>query len=110
MSGSGNEIVVNPAELRRFADDIGKCHTTYRNNLQQSKAQIDSLKGVWTGTAADTFNTSFQQLLDRCSLGLETLGRMVNALYESADAFERNEKAIQNEASKMQKLPQNKMR
>jgi len=110
MSGTSSEIVVNPAELRRFADDIGKCHTTYRNNLQSSKAQIDSLKGVWTGAAADTFNTSFQQLLDKCSLGLETLGRMVNALYESADAFERNEKAVQNEASNMQKLPQNSMR
>jgi WXG100 family type VII secretion target len=104
------EIVVNPAELRKFADDIGKCHTTFRNNLHQSKAQIDSLKGVWTGAAADTFNASFQQLLDKCSLGLETLGRMVNALYESADAFQRSEKAVQDEASNMQKLPQNKMR
>jgi WXG100 family type VII secretion target len=107
---SNNEIVVNQTQLRKFADDIGKCHTISRNNLQQSKAQVDTLKGVWTGAAADTFNAGFKGLLDRCSLGLETLGRMVNALYESADAFERNEKAIQNEASNMQKLPQNKMR
>ena len=105
-----NEIVVNPAELRKFADDIGKCHTAYRTSLYNSKGQVDALKGVWTGAAAESFNVSFQQLLNKCNEGLETLGRMVNALYESADAYERNEKAVQNEASKMQKLPENKMR
>ena len=105
-----NEIIVDPAQLRKYADDIGKCHTSYRTSLYSSKGQVDSLKGIWTGSAADTFNASFQQLLNKCNEGLDTLGRMVNALYESADTFERNEKAVQNEASKMQKLPQNKMR
>ena len=105
-----NEITANPAELRRMAEEIGKCHTTYRTNLYNSKGQIDSLKGVWTGMAADSFNASFQKLLDSCSTGLETLGRMVNALYESADAYERNEKAVQSEASKLPKLPKNTMR
>jgi len=107
---STNEIIVNPAELRRYADDIGKCHTAYRTSLYSSKSQVDSLKGIWTGSAADAFNASFQQLLNKCNEGLETLGRMTNALYESADAYERNEKAVANEASKMQKLPENKMR
>ena len=105
-----NEIAANPAELRKFADDIGKCHTIYRNNLQSSKSQVDSLKGVWTGAAADAFNASFQRLLDKCSEGLGTLARMENALYESADTYERNEKAVQNEASKIPKLPENTMR
>lgn len=35
---------------------------------------------------------------------------MVNALYESADAYEKNEKAVQQEASKMPKLPTNSFR
>jgi len=104
------EITANPVELRKCADEIGKCHTVYRNNLQTSKSQVDSLKGVWTGDAATAFNASFQQLLDKCSEGLETLARMENALYESADAYERNEKAVANEASKMPKLPNNTMR
>ena len=107
---AANEIVVNPAELRKYADDIGKCHTVYRTNLYNAKGQVDSLKGIWTGDASTTFNASFQQLLDKCNEGLETLGRMVNALYESADTYERNEKSVQDEASKMQKLPENKMR
>ena len=105
-----NEITANPAELRKYADEIGKCHTTYRNNLYGAKSHVDSLKGVWTGDAADTFNASFQRLLDKCGEGLETLGRMVNALYESADAYERNEKAVQSETSKLPKLPGNTMR
>ena len=105
-----NEITANPAELRKYAEEIGKCHTVYRNNLHTSKSQVDSLKGVWTGAAADAFNVNFQRLLDKCSEGLHTLGRMENALYESADAYERNEKAIQSEASKMPKLPNNTMR
>ncbi|MCL2699919.1 MAG: WXG100 family type VII secretion target [Defluviitaleaceae bacterium] len=105
-----NEITANPAELRKYAEEIGKCHTVYRNNLHTSKSQVDSLKGVWTGGAADAFGASFQRLLDKCSEGIETLARMENALYESADAYERNEKAIQSEASKMPKLPSNTMR
>ena len=107
---AANEITANPAELRRYADEIGKCHTAYRTSLYTSKSQVDSLKGVWTGDAATAFNASFQQLLNKCDEGLQTLGRMVNALYESADAYERNEKAVQSEASKMPKLPNNTMR
>ena len=107
---AANEITANPAELRKFADEIGKCHTVYRTNLYNSKSQVDSLKGVWTGDAATTFNAGFQQLLNKCNEGLETLGRMVNALYESADSYERNEKSVQSEASKMPKLPNNTMR
>lgn len=107
---AANEILANPAEIRKYADEIGKCHTTHRTSLYSSKSQVDSLKGIWTGDAAAAFNASFQQLLDKCSEGLETLGRMVNALYESADAYERNEKAVQNEAAKMPKLPKNTMR
>jgi WXG100 family type VII secretion target len=105
-----NEITVSPAELRKYAEEISKCHTTYRNSLATSKSQIDSLKSVWTGEAATAFNASFQQLLAKCNEGMDTLSRMVNALYESADSYERSEKAVQSEASKLPKLPSNTMR
>lgn len=107
---AANEIKASPEELRKYADEIGKCHTTYRTSLYNAKGQTDSLKGVWTGDSADAFQAGFQQLLDKCNQGLETLGRMVNALYESADAYARNEKAVQSEASKLPKLPNNTMR
>ncbi|MDR1728469.1 MAG: WXG100 family type VII secretion target [Acidobacteriota bacterium] len=105
-----NEITANPAELRRYADEIGKCYNVCRTSLYNSKSQVDSLKGVWTGAAAEAFAASFQKLLDKCAESLETMGHMGDALYESADAYERNEKAVQNEASKMPKLPNNTMR
>ena len=105
-----NEIKADPAQLRKYADGIGKCHSACRSELQSAKSQIDSLKGVWTGEAASTFNASFAQLLAKCNEGLETLRRMANALYESADTYERGEKAVQAEASKLPKLPNNTMR
>lgn len=105
-----NQIQTDPAQLRKIAGDIGSRHTALRNNLQSSKTQVDSLKGIWTGSAADTYAASFQTLLDKCSESLKTIENMVNALYDSADAYERSEKAVQEEAANMPKLPTNTMR
>ncbi|MDR1589318.1 MAG: WXG100 family type VII secretion target [Oscillospiraceae bacterium] len=104
------QIQADPAQLRKLGGDIGACHKSLRSNLQTSKSQVDSLKGIWTGDAATTFAASFQTLLNKCDESLQTVARLENALYESADAYERNEKAVQNEASKMPKLPNNTMR
>jgi len=105
-----NEITANPAELRKYADEIGKCHNAYRTSLANSKSQVDSLKGVWTGDAATAFNASFTKLYASCSEGMEVLSRMSKALYDSADAYDRSEKSVQSEASKLPKLPHNTMR
>ena len=105
-----NEIVVNPVELRRYASEIGKCNTAYHTSMANAQNQVNSLKNVWTGDASVAFNASFAQLQKKCFEGLDTLAKMINALYESADAYEKNEKAVQNEGSKMQKLPSNTMR
>lgn len=104
------QIQADPAKLRKMGESIGSIHTTLRNNCYTAKSQIDSLKGVWTGDAAATFQQSFQVLLDKCNESLLTVQGMVNALYESADAYEKNEKAVQQEASKMPKLPTNTIR
>ncbi|TCL59036.1 WXG100 family type VII secretion target [Kineothrix alysoides] len=104
------QIQADPAKLRKIAGDVGSCHKNLLNNLQSSKSQVDSLKGVWTGEAATTFSSSFQKLLDKCDESLKTVAKLENALYESADSYERNEKAVQNEASKLPKLPNNMMR
>ncbi|MFT3985540.1 MAG: WXG100 family type VII secretion target [Lachnospiraceae bacterium] len=104
------QIQADPAKLRKIAGDIGGCHKNLLNSLQSSKGQVDSLKGVWTGDAATTFAASFQKLLDKCDESLKTVAKLENALYESADTYERNEKSVQNEASKLPKLPSNTMR
>lgn len=105
-----NDIQADPAKLRQIADDIGKVHTALRNTLHASNSQVGSLKGVWTGEAAISFNSGFQRVLDRCAESLGTVERLVHALYDSADAYERNEKTVQQEASKLPKLPNNTMR
>ncbi|MDR0355924.1 MAG: WXG100 family type VII secretion target [Deltaproteobacteria bacterium] len=105
-----NEITADPAQLRKFAENISRCHSIYRSNLANSKSQVDSLKGVWTGEAATAFVASFQMLYNKCEEGLQTLARMIDALYQSADSYERNEKAIKNEAAKLPKLPTNTLR
>lgn len=105
-----NEIQADPAKLRTVAGDIGKVYTGLRNALYTSSSQVGSLKGVWTGEASTVFNASFQKLLDQCSESLAVVDRLVNALYDSADAYERNEKAVQQEVSKLPKLPNNTMR
>lgn len=104
------EITANPEELRKYADEMGRCQSNYRTDLFHSKSQIDSLKGIWTGAAATDFYANFQKLFDQCSESLDTLSRMEAALFDSADAYEKNEKAVQAEASKMPKLPNNTMR
>jgi WXG100 family type VII secretion target len=104
------QIQADPAQLRKIAGDIGTCHKNLRSNLQTSKSQVDSLRGVWTGDAAATFAASFQKLLDKCSESMEIVARLENVLYESADSYERSEKTVQDEASKMPKLPNNTMR
>jgi WXG100 family type VII secretion target len=105
-----SEIRVNPAELRRYAETIGKCDSSYQSSLQNAKSQIDGLKNIWTGEAASAFQTSFQGLYNKCQEGLELLSRLQNALYESADNYERQEKAVEQAASNMPKLPTNMMR
>ena len=105
-----NEIYVDPAVLRRHGEEIDKCYTALRSGLYSSAAQMKSLDGIWTGAAADTFRASFQRLLDQCAESLNTVGKMGATLYESADAYERGEKAVQKEASELPKLPGNLMR
>jgi WXG100 family type VII secretion target len=105
-----NEIQADPAKLRKVADDIGRVHTSLRTSLYSSNSQVGSLKGVWTGDAAGAFTVSFQKILDSCDASLKTVERLVNALYDSADSYERNEKAVQTEASKLPKLPTTTMR
>lgn len=105
-----NEIHADPVALRKYGEEIGKCHTALRNGLYASKGQVDLLQGVWTGNAADTFRNSFQKLLDQCAESLHTVEKMINALYDSADTYERSEKSIQQEAANLPKLPPNTMR
>lgn len=105
-----NQMQVDPAKLRSSAEAIGAVHTSINSNMQSAKAQVDSLKNIWTGDGATTFNQSFQVLLDKCSENLQIIAKMENALYEAADAYEKSEKSIQQQAAQLRKIPKSSMR
>ncbi|MCR4891037.1 MAG: WXG100 family type VII secretion target [Lachnospiraceae bacterium] len=105
-----NEIQVDPIELRKRAESVGNIYTSIRNSMYSAKAQIDGLKGIWTGDGATQYMQSFQALMDKCSENLEIIKRMENALYETADTYEKNEKAVKDKGSQLKKLPTGGMR
>jgi WXG100 family type VII secretion target len=105
-----NEITLNPVELRKCADEINKCYSQCMTELMHSKALVGSLKGVWSGSAAGAFGANFKELYRRCKNTTQILKRMMNTLYETAAAYESNERNLQNEVAKLPKLPNNTMR
>ncbi len=98
-------IKVDAAKLRSLAESLSKVQSGLKESCYSAKGQIDSLKGVWTGGAADTYQTSFQKLMDECNESLNVLGKMVNSLYDSADRYEKSMKAVQNDVKNIPKLP-----
>ncbi len=100
-------LTVDAAKLRSLAEYVDKVQTGLRESCYSAKGQIDSLKNIWTGEAANTYQKSFQQLMDACNESLGVMGKMVNSLYESADRYDKNVKAVQNDAKNIPKLPTN---
>lgn len=106
---ANEQIVADAKQLRSISGSIGTVHTNLRNNLQDASAQVTKLKNIWTGDSAAQFYNNYQKLLDECNNGLQTIGKMVNALYESADSYERQIAEVQNAAANLPKLPKNTM-
>lgn len=100
-------LQVDAAKLRSLAESIDKVQSGLRESCYSAKGQIDSLKNVWTGEAANTYQTSFQKLMDSCNESLNTLGKMVNSIYESAERYDKTVKAVQNDVKDIPKLPTN---
>ena len=100
-------INVDAAKLRSLAESLDKVQTGLRESCYGAKGQIDSLKNIWTGEAAATYQSSFQKLMDECSEALEVMGKMVNSLYDSADKYEKSIKAVESDVKNIPKLPTN---
>jgi WXG100 family type VII secretion target len=104
------ELQADPAKLRNVAERIGQCYKALQSQLSNSQSQINSLKGIWTGEAAEVFQSSFSQLYGRCEETLAIVDKLGKAIYDSADNYERNEQSIMQEAENLPKLPTNTMR
>ena len=100
-------LQVDAAKLRSLAESIDKVQNSLRESCYSAKGQIDSLKNVWTGEAANSYQTGFQKLMDACNESLNTLGKMVNSIYESADRYDKTVKSVQNDVKDIPKLPNN---
>ncbi|MCR4786993.1 MAG: WXG100 family type VII secretion target [Lachnospiraceae bacterium] len=100
-------IEVDAAKLRSLAEAIDRVQTSLRESCYGASGQIESLKNIWTGEAASTYQGSFQKLMDDCEEALGTLGKMVNSLYETADGYEKSMKSVQDAVKEIPKLPNN---
>ena len=98
-------IKVDAAKLRSLAESIDKVQSALRESCYSAKNQIDSLKNIWTGEAASSYQTSFQKLMDEFNESLTVLGKMVNSLYDSADRYDKSMKEVQNDVKDIPKLP-----
>lgn len=98
-------IQVDAAKLRSMAESIDKSQSGLREGCYEAKSRIDSLKNIWTGEAAQTYQTSFQKLMDECNDALTVLGKMVNSLYDSADQYEKTMKDVESDVKNIPKLP-----
>ena len=98
-------LEVDAGKLRAHAESIDKVQSSLREACYSSKEKIDSLKNIWTGEAASSYQGSFQKLMDECNEALETLERMVNSLYDSADGYEKSMKSVQDAVKDIPKLP-----
>ncbi len=100
-------LQVDAAKLRSVAEAIDKAQSGLKEGCYSAKSQIDSLKNIWTGEAAQTFQGSFQKLMDECNEALNVLGKMVNSLYDSADQYDKTMKTVESDVKNIPKLPTN---
>ena len=106
---ANEQIIADAKKLREISGSIGSVHTNLRNNLQDASAQVAKLKNIWTGDSANQFYNNYQKLLDSCSSGLDTINKIVNSLYATADGYDRQIKEVQKAAEGLPKLPKNTM-
>ena len=50
-------LQVDAAKLRSLAESVDKVQTGLRDSCYSAKATIDGLKNIWTGEAANSYQT-----------------------------------------------------
>ena len=93
------------AQMQSLAGDIRKCHSQMNSSVENGKAKVDSLKGVWTGTAASDFYSQFSSLYSRCGDVLSIVEKMANDLSAAAEVYGAAEKKIDSSVGELKKLP-----
>jgi WXG100 family type VII secretion target len=104
---SDTNIQVDAAKLRSLAESLDKVQNSLRESCYSANGQIESLRNIWTGDAATSYQTSFKKLMDDCNEALTVMGKMVNSLYDSADRYDKTMKTVENDVKNIPKLPTN---
>lgn len=98
-------IKVDAAKLRSLAESVSKAQKSLKESCSQAQGQIDSLKNIWTGEAATTYQTSFKKIIATCNEQLLIMEKMASSLYDSADQYAKSVKSVENAAKNIPKLP-----
>ena len=96
---------LDPKKLDSLAGDIRKCQQQMKSKVDNAKAQVDGLKGVWTGDGADTFNAQFKSLYESSLEALRDAERLAIALNEAAATYIATQKKIEAASTGTKKLP-----
>ena len=93
------------AQMQSLASDIRKCHSQMNSSVENGKAKVDSLKGVWTGAAASDFYSQFNSVYSRCGDVLNIVEKMANDLSAAAEVYSAAEKKLDTTVGELKKLP-----
>ena len=96
---------LDPKKLDMLAGDIRKCQQQMKSKVDNAKAQIDGLKGVWTGDGADAFSAQFKNIYESSLEALRDAERLATALNEAAATYVASQKKIEAASSGVKKLP-----
>ncbi|MDL2217511.1 WXG100 family type VII secretion target [Christensenellaceae bacterium OttesenSCG-928-M15] len=103
-NGTGT-MQMDIAKATALAQDIRKCHQKLKSDAETVRAEIEKLKGIWTGDSATTFQAEFKTMYGQCVEALDDAQKIANGLDEAADVYKSAQKSIENAASDIKAFP-----
>jgi len=97
-------LKVSPENLIKKAGEFNVHRSTMLRILEEAKNNISSLKGVWTGGAADEFQIKFKNMYTACDMILSEMQKHETVLKEVAQVYITSENMAK---SQIDKLPTN---
>jgi len=86
-------LTVRPEMLLATANEMNKEKTLVSALMEEAKAKIVSLTGVWQSSASDEFQLRFRQVYSDIDAMLATISEYVHGLTETAGLYSNAEQA-----------------
>ncbi len=94
-------LKVQPEVLTSKTNEIASERTTISSLMDQAKAEITSLNGVWESPAAEEYQSRFRQIYDDIESVIGVVSEHISDLYEIANIYTTAEKAAQSQAESL---------